>query len=229
MAAFFMIACFYFKHKLVELNHLRQIENQMRWNLKTKRLSTSSVSGILIDQNNSIKTNEMLRRMMSIIQEDGFIIQTLKPVYISGENRCTINVMLTGPVKQISSLINHLSIDHWVMGIKNISLQIDEYDNTTLELEIFALYDPLKKYPEKMLLPVPIQQLKLVGYIHNTQYFFALLRLPTGEIKTVQRGDIIGLEKGKIIDISENEIIIAVDNHYFHLSKTSTLLELSRG
>lgn len=57
---------------------------------------------------------------------------------------------------------------------------------------------------------VSLQQLKLVGYVHEKQNFWALVMLPNAKTVEVTCGEKIGLENATILKLDEQEVLIDI-------------------
>ncbi|MBV8802090.1 MAG: hypothetical protein JO131_03830 [Gammaproteobacteria bacterium] len=175
----------FFKHLLYTEKHLREEINQHKKTLSTsyKNKNVSNASIITIP--------DVLSRITHIIEENGFILQTLNYPNIHNDRGAafSLKLILRGPMTQISALLSQLSSNTWIAGVHDFSLEADEHEMTNLEINIFVLLTALNATENS------VKQFKLLGFLQDANHFFALLRQPDGQIQIVQEGSIIGSEK----------------------------------
>jgi len=154
------------------------------------------------------KISDILQNIIHVIESNGFTIQTLKPPELKGteENIFPVQLSLSGPANQILPLLTHLSQDNWTIGIGDFSLQIENNDKANIEITLLILK---KTVCENKMTPTYLSDsLKVIGYLHDAEHFFALLLLPDGKTQIVQQGSTIRDKNARIIGLSESEVII---------------------
>lgn len=265
---FFIIMYLYFRPQINELNHLHQIEKNIRLDLQ--KINNEKDTSLYMHKNNKIKTelkskpnkiSDILQDIIQIIEENGFTIQTLKPPELKGaeENIFSVKLLLDGSVKQMASLLTHLSRDNWTIGIQDFSLKVKNDNDTNVEndnkasiennnktsiennngtslesdsranIEITILI--LKQQPsEEAFSSKPLPEpFKIIGYVHDDNHFFALLLLPNGKTQIVQQGSTIGEYNARIINLSENAVIISQGQQQIQLLQKLSPDNLIRG
>jgi hypothetical protein len=224
----------YFNKKIVKLNNMHRIEKEIQTDLKNKQ---EWIKPLFSEK--PFEVIPVLRTIIHRVEESGFHVQTLQPLHIemiAGSAILPVNFLVVGPLNQLFVMLTHLLCDERMIGINHFSLQIDEHNIASVEMNIFILNNntlqekwELSKKPD-LLQTFPIKQFKVVGYFHDEQHFFGLLMLPNGQTKAVQKGTIFGAEKGRIVSITENDMIISVRQNNIHLSQIeSPFVGISKG
>lgn len=70
---------------------------------------------------------------------------------------------------------------------------------------------------------IPIEQLQLAGYLVFNDIFKAFLRLPTGEIREIKTGSVIGKENARVLILDKQKMVMEVDGS--RVIKKYSLLE----
>lgn len=80
---------------------------------------------------------------------------------------------------------------------------------------------PVRQRHASIAAKIPVQQLKLAGYIEKKDFFWVLIMLPNGETHEIQKGSVIGKENGLVLKINKNEIVIQLESgEYLHIPNT---------
>jgi type IV pilus assembly PilP-like protein len=181
----------------------------------------------------SLKNTDILMSMVHVIEGCGFMVQTVQPLPIQTIMRVTIlpiKMVLVGDIHQLATLLSHLRSDYLSAGISfsagtsDFSLNVNEHDTVTIDMTMLVFGVHLISLPHReekenstksspsdvneWIHTISIDQLKLVGYLHNQYSCRALVMFPNGKTKAVQIGETIGIEAARIVNITENEVVL---------------------
>jgi len=179
----------------------------------------------------SLNTSETLLKLVRSIEDIGYKVLALQPSAMSkmfNVNVLPVKIVIAGDLSRIDQILVYLSRANLNVGIRNFSLSIDEKSDVVMKMDAVlwgAFFVPLSstvqstdpslsKY-EQSNFTIPLQQMKLVGYLHDNTDFMALLMFPNGKTQSIRMGSLVGVEHGRVVDMSENKVVISVGQQKF--------------
>ncbi len=132
-----------------------------------------------------------------------------------------------------STMDNLVSVDMQLVGfyIPTERSNIDFVDNKNNAVQKINFdRDPFLAQPSSreisnqdttsdyLLHSVSLQQIKLVGYVHEGRHFWALAKLPNGKTLALMRDGRIGWEGARVIKLDEQSVVVDIAGKPIKLS-----------
>lgn len=169
-----------------------------------------------------------ISQFISFIQSSGLIIQA------SDLRNNTVHITLSGNYSRLFALIQALEKQQDLFALQDFSYKLTENNDLLATMDVsllsqvhsvreinnhedkrhnpFCITENINKWLEKddinAALSVPIERIKMVGFLQHGSHSQALVMLPDSVMRTVEPGFLLGSEKGVVIAVHRSQTLV---------------------
>lgn len=221
---------------IAQLAELNQIEIKANEKLLAMISQSKSVQPEVLD-NQHVDKNKLddISKFISFIHASGMMIQTSD--FLSAPNNL-MHLVLRGNYQQLFTLIKALEKHSDFFVLQDFSYKLTEQDDLLVTMNVFSskqahqeinihdeilnkqnpfcIAENISKWIDEngvnAALSVPIERIKMIGFVSRGSHRQALVMLPNTMMRTVERGFLLGSERGVVVAINRDRMLVKLKN-----------------